>query len=489
MSDTQALLGKIAALRQRLEQARGLAEDAGSAAAALLEYGSDRPDPMTLLQQKVAAGFREGESLSGSLRQLPGATRPPGEDEPLPSHLTARARRILPRVRDLLGRLRELAEHPLLSRLDDDPLPGLHRRATLLAEVAVRALQTLPETPSLQLRLCEGVEGILADATRHTGALTALLDGRGREEGQIDRLSALLTALASGQATGLKPALELAEAVLEEAAQARPLRSLYAPPADLARFVACHGLTVARVAARLLKHSPEWRARPEQVVTAALLHDVGMMRVPVEILAQTQPLDEAQRRTLEGHPAAGAELLARPAADAPWLAEAAASHHERLDGTGYPAGLSDLQISPLVRLLSVCDLYAALCCPRPHRPALETRTALTDTLLLAQQGGLDSEHAKLLLELSLYPVGTAVELADGAVGVVVATHQGRKDPGAIARPVVALLTDGQGQPLPYPDVLDLGEAEGRSIVRSLPAAERRRLLGGPYPEWARLEAA
>jgi hypothetical protein len=60
MSDTQALLGKIAALRQRLEQARGLVEDAGSAAAALLERG---PDPMTVLQHKVAAGSRQGELL------------------------------------------------------------------------------------------------------------------------------------------------------------------------------------------------------------------------------------------------------------------------------------------------------------------------------------------------------------------------------------------------------------------------------------------
>jgi hypothetical protein len=70
------------------------------------------------------------------------------------------------------------------------------------------------------------------------------------------------------------------------------------------------------------------------------------------------------------------------------------------------------------------------------------------------------------------------------VGVVVATHPGRHDLSTPARPVVALLTDGQGRPLPSPVHLDLAECESRSIVRSLPPAERRELLGGPYPEWA-----
>src|SRR5207302_2281552 len=118
--------------------------------------------------------------------------------------------------------------------------------------------------------------------------------------------------------------------------------------------------------------------------------------------------------------------------------------------TGYPDGRRELQLTALPRLLAVGDVYAALCCPRPHRPARETRTALTDTLLLAEQGALDRYHAERLLQLSFYPVGSVVELADGAVGVVVATHMSRRDLTTPARPVVALLTDSQGQRLPLP---------------------------------------
>jgi HD-GYP domain-containing protein (c-di-GMP phosphodiesterase class II) len=211
---------------------------------------------------------------------------------------------------------------------------------------------------------------------------------------------------------------------------------------------------------------------------------VGLLAIPAEILVQPDPLDDAQRRLLESHVQIGADRVRQLLPDGDWLTDAVAGHHERLDGTGYPGGLREMHISSLARLLAVCDVYAALCCPRPYRPARETRTALTDTLLQAEQGLLDREHAERLLLLSFYPVGTAVELADGSLGVVVATHRGRRELNNAARPVVVLLTDTQGQPLAGPRPLDLAQCLNRSIVRSLSAVERRSLLGLRFPEWA-----
>jgi hypothetical protein len=121
---------------------------------------------------------------------------------------------------------------------------------------------------------------------------------------------------------------------------------------------------------------------------------------------------------------------------------------------------------------------------RLYRPARETRTALTDTLLLAEQGKLDRQYAERLLLLSFYPVGSAVELADGTVGVVVATPGGRRDSLLNpARPVVTLLLDPEGHPLPAPRHLDLAHSDDHSIVRSLTPEERRELLGARFPEW------
>jgi hypothetical protein len=85
-----------------------------------------------------------------------------------------------------------------------------------------------------------------------------------------------------------------------------------------------------------------------------------------------------------------------------------------------------------------------------------------------------------LLHLSFYPIGSVVELADGATGLVVATHPNRGDLHLPARPVVALLTNPQGQALPAPQPLDLAACDNRSIVRALTPTERRRMLGLRY---------
>jgi HD-GYP domain-containing protein (c-di-GMP phosphodiesterase class II) len=216
---------------------------------------------------------------------------------------------------------------------------------------------------------------------------------------------------------------------------------------------------------------------------AALVHDVGMLRVPPALLTKTQPLDDDDRRVIESHCHAGAGLVVRMLPDAAWLSEAALSHHERLDGTGYPDGLREFQLGTLTRLLAVCDVYGALCAGRSHRAALETRTAMADTLLLADQGLLDRHHAERLLQLSFYPVGSVVELADGSIAVVVATPGTRRDYNHPARPVVAVLIDPSDVPLAAPQCLDLGQCERHSIVRSLSRTERCAVLGTRLLEW------
>src|SRR5262249_37299049 len=150
----------------------------------------------------------------------------------------------------------------------------------------------------------------------------------------------------------------------------------------------------------------------------------------------------------------------------------------------YPDGLKDGQLSSLTRLLAVCDVYTAGCQARPHRPPRDTRTSLTDALLLAEQGKLDRHFPELLLHLSFYPVGAIVESADGALAAVVAAPANGLDLHSPARPVVALLTDAQGRFLPSPRYLDLAHSDSHSIVRTLSPSERRRHLGTRYLEWA-----
>jgi hypothetical protein len=491
MSETQVLLGKIQALRQRLEQAQGLANEARSAATALIEETAGDSRPLVAFERLVEDSGEHDAQLDQIVRPLTARFRS-DESHALPRQLTARARRALERGRELLLRLRQLADAfeqpddngappPLFARRD--PLARLYRETVALSDTALRMIPLFPDTTSAQLRLCEGLEAIFNVVAARLLTLTSGVERKRRDEGQVARLIDLLTALDSGVPIDKQPFLELAEEVLNEAQECGPLRFLEGDPHHPPHFAACHGLTVARVAARIVRHDAELRGRAFDVLLAALVHDAGMLRLPPEMLAYPEAFDDNQRRVVEAHCHLGVNIVAPLLLDAPWLAEAVAGHHERLDGTGYPDGLRDFQLQPLTRLLAVCDVYAALCSRRPQRPARETRTALTDTLLLAEQGQLDRHYAQCLLHLSFYPVGSVVELADGAVGVVVATPQPGRDLSSPARPVVALLIDSHGESLPLPHHLDLAHSDSPSIVRALSSVESRELLGGRFPEW------
>jgi HD-GYP domain-containing protein (c-di-GMP phosphodiesterase class II) len=479
MGDCDGLRARILALRQRLEQAQGLLRDVSTSlpAAELAEQ----------LQRDVSAGTQVQSVLEGTLRQMTGPVA--GEDKILPTQLTARARALLERGRGMVQQLRKLADDPNLDASDlDDPLVQGVRRTSSMVEAAVRFVQAFPDAPSIQLRLCDGLEGLLSAAAERISSLASAADSRRTDHTRIETLAHWLLALHAGRTISADPLSALAEELIAESRDGVPLRFLSAgSPASsqwLPRHVAAHGLTVAQVVARLLRHTNELAIAPESVVMAALVHDLGLLSVPIEILASSGPLADEQKRLVERHAHSAAQRLESLFSNTLGLTESVANHHERLDGSGYPAGLTGSAIASGARLLAVADVYSAIASARPHRPAADPRTALTETLLEAQRGALDSAAAERLLMLAFYPVGTVVELSDGSVARVVAVHPTRADVHAPSRPVVQLLADERGAILPHPRTLDLNQCDGRAVVRAIPVAQRRRLLTDRYPEWA-----
>jgi HD-GYP domain-containing protein (c-di-GMP phosphodiesterase class II) len=479
MSDTRVLLGKVRDLRQRLGQVHGIAGEATDAAA-LLEPETDGP-----VAEAIDEGARRQALLDASIKQL--AEESAG-NEIRPTRLIGKVRHQLERGRELVGRLKKLAAEPILNLGDpdgtdgDDPLLGAYRDTAAMTESTLRLVQAFPDAPSSQLRLGEGLEQIVGAISERVEALSAAVDLRKGEFGRRDVLATFLRKLHAGGPVAVDDLIVLADYLVNEVKQSAPLRFVHAPATKPAEFIAAHSITAARVTARLIRHDAEMQRSARDIVAAVLLKDVGMLSVDPAALAHNGPLTDDQKRQVEGHCRIGAQLVANHLPASAALCEAIATHHERLDGTGYPAGLRQGQIGPLPRLLAVADIYAALCCPRPHRPASDPRTALTETLLLAERGLLDRDLAGRLMLLSFYPVGSVVELADGCVGVVVASHMAPREQHTPARPVVAVLADGDGKLLSSPKHLDLAECDGRSIVRTLPTTQRRQLLGRRYPE-------
>jgi HD-GYP domain-containing protein (c-di-GMP phosphodiesterase class II) len=115
---------------------------------------------------------------------------------------------------------------------------------------------------------------------------------------------------------------------------------------------------------------------------AALLHDVGKLRVPRELLRKPAPLSESEERLMRNHPAWGAELVAGvPGLQA--VALIVRHHHEWVDGSGYPNGLSGVRIPVASRIMAVCDAYGAMTEARPYRQQRDPHEALAELRDLA----------------------------------------------------------------------------------------------------------
>ena len=142
-------------------------------------------------------------------------------------------------------------------------------------------------------------------------------------------------------------------------------------------YTAGHQKRVAELAkfmAMKMRLSPE---SVDAVEMASLIHDVGKIKVPAEILSKPGPLDEVEYLLVKTHPQAGYNLLKD--IDFPWpVAEIVLQHHERLDGSGYPQGLKGKEILQEARIIAVADVVEAMASDRPYRKALGIEAALKE---------------------------------------------------------------------------------------------------------------
>lgn len=117
------------------------------------------------------------------------------------------------------------------------------------------------------------------------------------------------------------------------------------------------------------------KADIERLYSAAMFHDVGKAKVPLEILDKPGKLDAAEWVAMKSHPVLGAEILSRMGALA-GLAKIALEHHEKLDGTGYPYGRRGEELDLETRIVTAADIFDALTADRPYRKAMSTAAAL-----------------------------------------------------------------------------------------------------------------
>lgn len=204
---------------------------------------------------------------------------------------------------------------------------------------------------------------------------------------------------------------------------------------------------------------------------AGLMHDIGKVRTPAEILRKPDRLTEDEMSVMRRHVVDGAEILRRTP-EIPSIAPVVAfEHHLRADGTGYPVGVSRAKLNLATMLCSIADVYDAMRSQRAYQGSLPTERIL-EVMRRADGHQFDQHLVRRFTQLlGIYPPGNLVQLDDGAIAVVLQVHA--PDPH---RPRVRVIMDGKRRRLTTPVDINLFEepadpTRARRIVAPLDPAE------------------
>ena len=195
-------------------------------------------------------------------------------------------------------------------------------------------------------------------------------------------------------------------------------------------------------------------SREEQLklTLGGLLHDIGKITVPYEILTKAGHLTDDEWSVMQGHPEAGRQRLKKMFPNDTLLSTIALQHHEHIDGSGYPNHLKGEQIHRYGRIVAIADVYDALTSVRPYKRAY-TPSVAHRLMATCSPGHFDLDLLKLFFDnVAIYPVGTILKTQDGYAIVK------KVEFGYTLTPVVCIFANREGKLLDAPHDLDLKEA-------------------------------
>ncbi|MEO7821987.1 MAG: HD domain-containing phosphohydrolase, partial [Gemmatimonadaceae bacterium] len=206
---------------------------------------------------------------------------------------------------------------------------------------------------------------------------------------------------------------------------------------------------------------------------AALMHDIGKSRVPLDMLQKTGELTDEEWKWMASHPWLGVLVLFQFRRQQEELSYRAMTvcheHHMKIDLTGYPKSVRPRQMSVLSKIVTITDGYDAATSRRSYRTEPLTPAAVLEEMRDNPRRGLDQVLVKAFINLlGIYPVGTLVVLDTFELAVVYSTNP---NPDALSRPVIRIISDAQGNMISPPLAVDLAipEAGGqfaRTIIKT-----------------------
>lgn len=215
-------------------------------------------------------------------------------------------------------------------------------------------------------------------------------------------------------------------------------------------YTAIHSLNVCIFALTFGRYLGLNEEELNELGIGALLHDIGKMRIPLEILNKEGKLTLEEYAVIREHARHGYEILQGTAGLPPSTLEIAYSHHERKKGTGYPQGLRDAEIPLFAKMVAIVDIYDAITSDRAYHHGMNTLDALKN-MFEWREHDLDSDLVERFIRcLGIYPIGSLVELSSDEVGIVISVAQSTR-----LTPMVMLVRDAEKKTMLPPKIIDL----------------------------------
>jgi putative nucleotidyltransferase with HDIG domain len=199
---------------------------------------------------------------------------------------------------------------------------------------------------------------------------------------------------------------------------------------------------------------------------AGLLHDIGKVAMPLEVLNKPGKLTDVEYDLMRHHPERGWEMLQEAGVTSDPVLDVARHHHERCDGAGYPDRLSGDALSRIARMGAICDVYDAVTSNRPYKRAWDPAESIAQ--MATWKGHFDPDLLKSFIRaVGIYPTGSLVRLGSGKLAVVLEQNARQ----LTAPKVKVFFSTRSGIPL-RPEVMDLAEMPARDHIECRESPEK-----------------
>ncbi len=194
---------------------------------------------------------------------------------------------------------------------------------------------------------------------------------------------------------------------------------------------------------------------------AGLLHDLGKAMMPLEVLNKPGKLTDDEFRIMKSHPEEGYKLLLESSGVDDITFDVVLHHHEKTDGSGYPKGLKDSEISLHAKMGAVCDVYDAITSNRPYKAGWDPAESLRKMAEWANGHFDPSVFQAFVKSLGIYPIGSLVRLASGRLGLVV-----EQSPKSLLTPRVKIFFSTRSNARIVPEIIDLASPACKEKIAS-----------------------